>query len=54
MAHTIVITTIKQAIAELTDEEYEEYLSAEDWERVDILDPWISDSETIERTFEEV
>jgi hypothetical protein len=30
--HTIIITTIKQAVAELSDEEYEEYLEATDWE----------------------
>lgn len=54
MSHTIVITTVRQAVAELTDEEYAEYLEATNWERAEILDPWISDSEVVYRTFEEV
>jgi len=49
--HTIVITTVKQAVAELTDEEYREYLNSDPEEFLDI---WISNSETVERTYEEV
>jgi len=52
--HTIVITTVKQTVASLTDEEYAEYVDGTQWEREELLDPWISDSDTIERTFEEV
>ena len=55
MTHTIIITTVKQAIAELTDEEYEEYLAekSKGFEE-DYLDVWISDPDTVERTIEEV
>ena len=54
LTHTLVITTVKQAVAELSDEEYEEYSTLSDSEKYDYLDVWISDSDTVERTIEEV
>ena len=53
--HTLVLTKVQQAVAELTDEEFEEFSSiADDEEQFEYLDAWYSDMDTVERTIEEV
>jgi len=49
---TLILTKIQQTDVELSDEEYEEYLMADD--KYDWLDPWFSDMDTVERAIEEV
>lgn len=54
MSHVLELTEVKAAIAELTDEEYEEYQGLSDYEKYEYLEPWFSDADTVERSIEEV
>lgn len=50
--HTLILTKVMQVEAELSDEEYQEFM--ESGMDMDWLDAWWSDMDVVERTVEEV